>query len=158
MRNSKIRQITLPIILITAQAITTLIPAQGVVTPPLTKCHIELDSPHISKYLVRKFGIMAVKVNAYSKCDKPMRDLKLTVELYKVGFFDDDQVAKEEITVPGLIYANRVVKNQAAYVKCKNSKKSRFYGIAYASGVIDGQFKKTLHVFSEKTVPIKCGT
>ena len=87
-----------------------------------------------------------------------MRDLKLTVELYKVGFFDDVQVAKEEITVPGLIYANRVVKNQVAYVKCKNSKKSRFYGIAYASGVIDGQFKKTLHVFSEKTVPIKCGT
>jgi len=101
---------------------------------------------------------MAVKVNAYSKCDKPMRNLKLTVELFKVGFFNDDQVAKEEIDIPGLIYANRVVRNQSAYIKCKDTKRNRFYGIAYASGVIDGEFKKTLHVFSEQTVSIKCGT
>ena len=86
-----------------------------------------------------------------------MRDLVLTVEIYKVGFLRDYQVAKEEITVMGHIYANRVVKNQKTNVKCEDLRESKYLGIAYASAIINGKPSKTLKVLSERTVLQKCG-
>ena len=131
--------------------------AQAVVTPPLTRCNIEIDDPHISENLLRTRNIRAVKVNARSKCNKPMQDLVLTVEIYKIGFLRDYQVAKEEITVMGQVYSNRVVKNQKTYAKCENMRDSKYFGIAYASATIDGKPSKTLKVLSEKTVLLECG-
>jgi len=132
--------------------------AQAVATPPLTKCNIEIDNPHISENLLRTRNLRAVKINARSKCNKPMRDLVLTVEIYKVGFLRDYQVAKGEITVMGNIYANRVVKNQKTNVKCENLSESKYFGIAHASAIIDGKPSKTLKVLSERTVLLECGT
>ena len=131
--------------------------AQAVVTPPLTRCNIKIDNPHISKNLIRTRNLRAVKVNARSKCNKPMQDLVLTVEIYKIGFLRDYQVAKEEITVMGLVYTNRVVKNQKTYAKCENVRDSKYFGISYASATIDGKPSKTLKVLSEKTVLLECG-
>jgi hypothetical protein len=131
--------------------------AQAVVTPPLTRCNIKIDNPHISENLIRTRNLRAVKVNARSKCHKPMQDLVLTVEIYKIGFLRDYQVAKEEITVMGLVYSNRVVKNQKTYAKCENIRDSKYFGIAYASATIDGKPSKTLKVLSEKTVLLECG-
>lgn len=131
--------------------------AQAVVTPPLTRCNIKIDNPHISENLIRTRNLRAVKVNARSKCNKPMQDLVLTVEIYKIGFLRDYQVAKEEITVMGLVYTNRVVKNQKTYAKCENIRDSKYFGIAYASATIDGKPSKTLKVLSEKTVLLECG-
>ena len=88
--------------------------AAAVVTPPATKCNIRIDDPHISKYLLRTRGVLAVKVNARSTCDKAMRNLVLKVEIYKVGLFRDYQVDSAEIRIPGLIYANKVIKNEEA--------------------------------------------
>lgn len=131
--------------------------ASAVVTPPLTKCNIRVDDPHISENLLRTQGILAVKVNARSKCNKPMRDLVLTVEIYKIGFFRDHRVMKNAVTFNGLVYANRIVKNQETYAKCENSTPSRYYGIAYATAFIEGQIVKTFHVITEKTISLKCG-
>jgi len=131
--------------------------AQAVATPPLTRCNIKIDNPHISENLIRTRNLRAVKVNARSKCNKPMRDLVLTVEIYKVGFLRDYQVAKEEIAVMGHIYANRVVKNQKTNIKCEDLRESKYLGIAYASAIIDGKLSKTLKVLSERTVLLKCG-
>ena len=131
--------------------------ASAVVTPPLTKCNIRVDDPHISENLLRTRGILAVKVNARSKCNKPMRDLVLTVEIYKIGFFMDHRVMKKAVTFDGLVYANRIVKNQETYAKCDNSKRSRYYGIAYATAFLEGQIVKTFHVITEKTISLKCG-
>jgi hypothetical protein len=132
--------------------------ALAVVTPPATKCNIRVDDPHISKFILRTRGYLAVKVNARSTCDKTMRDLELNVEIYKVGLFRDYQVSKEKVQIPGFIYANKVVKNEITYVKCRSKKSSKYYGIAFASAVIDGKFKKTLRVTSAKTISLKCGT
>lgn len=131
--------------------------AQAVVTPPLTRCNIEIDDPHISENLLRTRNLRAVKVNARSKCNKPMRDLVLTVEIYKVGLIRDYQVAKEELSVMGNIYSNRVVKNQKTYAKCEDRRESKYFGIAYASAIIDGKPTKTLKVLSESTKLLKCG-
>ncbi len=131
--------------------------ASAIATPPFTKCNIRVDDPHISENLFRTRGILAVKVNARSKCNKPMRDLVLTVEIYKIGFFMDYKVGKKAVTFDGIVYANRIVKNQETYAKCDNSKQSRYYGIAYATAFLDGQIVKTFHVITEKTIALKCG-
>ena len=132
--------------------------ALAVVTPPATKCNIRVDDPHISKYILRTRGYLAVKVNARSTCDKAMRNLELSVEIYKVGLFRDYQVGKGEVQIQGLIYANKVIKNEKANTECVNQKSSRYYGIAYASAIIDGELRKTLKVTSAKTITLKCGT
>lgn len=132
--------------------------ALAVVTPPATKCNIRVDDPHISKYILRTRGYLAVKVNARSTCDKAMRNLELNVEIYKVGLLRDYQVGKEKVQIPGLIYANKVIKNEITYTNCLSQKTTKYYGITYASAVIDGQLRKTLKVTSAKTISLKCGT
>lgn len=96
--------------------------AAAAVTPPATKCNIRIDDPHISKYILRTRGYFAVKVNARSTCDKAMRNLELNVEIYKVGLLRDYQVGKEKVQIPGLIYANKVIKNEKANTECVNQK------------------------------------
>jgi hypothetical protein len=132
--------------------------ALAIVTPPTTKCNIRIDDPHISKYLLRTRGVLAVKVNARSKCDKTMRDLELNVEIYKVGLLRDYRVGEAEVRIQGLIYANKVIKNEKANAECLSQKPSRYYAIAFASAVIDGQPRETLKVTSAKTISLKCGT
>ena len=87
-----------------------------------------------------------------------MRNLELNVEIYKVGLLRDYQVGKEKVQIPGLIYANKVIKNEITYTKCHSQKTTKYYGIAYASAVIDGQLRKTLKVTSAKTISLECGT
>ncbi len=127
------------------------------VTPPLTNCYIRIDNPHISKYILRTQGILAVKVNARSKCNQPMRDLILTVEIHKTGLLRDYRLNRTRFKVVGRIFANQVIKNEDTYVKCINQKPSSYYGVAYASAVIDGKLKKTLKVTSAKNVRLACG-
>ena len=149
--------IILSITFIVAHTVSIPTNASAVVTPPLTKCNIRVDDPHISENLMRTRGILAVKVNAQSKCNKPMRDLVLTVEIYKIGFFRDHRVIKNAVTFDGPVFANRIVKNQETYAKCDNTKRSRYYGIAYATAFLGGQIVKTFHVMTEKTISLKCG-
>lgn len=87
-----------------------------------------------------------------------MRDLVLTVEIYKVGLIKNYRVAKEEFSIMGNIQANRVIKNQKTYAKCEDRRESKYFGIAYASAIIDGKPSKTLKVLSEKTKLLKCGS
>jgi hypothetical protein len=149
--------ISLSITFILANTLYVPTSASAFVTPPLTKCNIRVDDPHISENLLRTRGILAVKVNARSKCNKPMRDLVLTVEIYKIGFFRDQKVADEKKAEPGVIFANKVIKNEKTYFKCKNTKRSRYYGIAFATATMGGKFVKTFRAITEKTIALNCG-
>jgi hypothetical protein len=131
--------------------------AISVVTPPITPCYIEVDDAHISTYLLRKEGTRAVKVNARSVCNQPMRKLKLTVEIYKERLFGDKLVAFDSVVVPTGIPGNKVIRNEKVSAKCLNSKESRYYGSAYATAVIGNKSLKTFKVRSEQTVTIRCG-
>lgn len=131
--------------------------ASSVVTPPLTPCYIEVDNAHISKYLLRKEGVRAVKVNARSVCDQPMRDLKLTVEIYRERLLGDKLVASDSVVESRSIPGNKVIKNEKVSAKCFSSKEYKYYGIAFATAVVGGKSLKTFKVTSEKTVPIRCG-
>jgi hypothetical protein len=132
--------------------------AKGVVTPPLTKCNIRIDNPHISKYILRTRGVRAVKVNARSKCDKSMRDLKFIVEIYKVGLLRDTKVDDNVVAIQGLIYPNQIIKNESANSLCLSQKPTKYYGVAYAIATIDGELRRTLKVLSARTMTLNCGS
>lgn len=145
-------------LLLTLQLVSPLKPATAdVVTPPITQCNIEIGDAHISDNLLRTRALIAVKVNASSKCDKQIQSLVLTVEIYKVGLLFDHRVAKKEVKVKGLVYTNRVIKNQKTYVKCRSNKWTKYYGIAYAEAVVNGESMKTYRVRSENIERFQCG-
>ena len=129
--------------------------ANAVITPPMTKCHIEIDNPHFSRYIYRTKGIRAVKVNARSICNKPMRNLVLRVQIYKVGFLRDFLVASEAVSA-GFVIQNRGFKSEKTYVECLGHQWSKYYGVAFATADVEGWQVKTLHVSSEKTNELKC--
>jgi hypothetical protein len=157
MQKSRHLQISFLLFTIIFEAINPSIDALGAVTPPVTKCNIRVDNPHISKYILRTRGILAVKVNARSKCDKFMRDLKFIVEIYKDGFFWDKKVGGGLTVVNGLIYPNRIIRNEKAYSECSSQLPTKYYGVAYASAIIDGESKQTLKVTSAETITLNCG-
>jgi hypothetical protein len=145
-------------LLLTIQLISPLNAAYaGIVTPPITPCNIEIGDAHISDNLLRTRALIAVKVNASSKCDKPIQDLVLTVEIYKVGLLFNHQVAMKKVSVNGVINQNRVIKNQKTYVKCRSNKWTKFYGIAYAEAKVNGKSMKTYRVRSENIERFQCG-
>lgn len=130
--------------------------ADAVITPPITKCHIEIDNPHFSNYIYRTKGIRAVKVNARSICNQPMRNLVLRVEIHKVGILRDFLLASENVS-SSYVVQNRGFKNERTYVECLSHKSSKYYGVAFAEADIGGRHLRTLHVTSEKTTKINCG-
>lgn len=127
-------------------------------TPPLTKCFIRVDNPHISNSIRKLKGYDAVKVNAVSSCNKPMRNLKFTVEIHKRGFFRNYKVITESIEIPSWIAANRKIENKVTWKRCKNKTPSRYFGVAYAQALIDEKEMRTLPVTTEKTMSLPCGT
>ena len=145
-------------LLLTLQLVSPLNSAYaGVVTPPATLCNIEIGDAHISKSLLRTRGLIAVKVNAKSQCDKPIRGLALTVEIYKDGLLFNHRVAKTEVMVKGIVIQNRVIKNQKTYVKCKSNKWTNYFGIAHGEAIVNGESMKTLRVRSENIERFQCG-
>ena len=158
MQISKIRQVTLPIILITAQAITTLIPAQGVVTPPLTTCFIEVRNAHVSATIFKKEGRLAVKVNAISTCNVVQHDVILTVKIYKEGFVWPHLVIQKSTKASSPRSQGFVVKNQFTFAYCKNRTRTKYYGVASAKATIKNKHYVTAPVQSENTIELACGT
>jgi hypothetical protein len=128
------------------------------VTPPLTKCFIRVDNPHISKSIKRVRGFEAVKVNASSKCNQDMSNISLTVEIIKKGFLRDYLVERQTLVIPGVVDANFRVKNSKTWRRCETSKFSSYYGVAYAQGVVNGKTLKTRRVLSSETLSLPCGT
>jgi len=130
--------------------------ANRVVTPPATKCFIEVGNAHISTSILEQQGRLAVKVNATSRCNFPQRSVILTVKIFKEGFGAPHLVVQRSTKAEksnGL-----VVKNQFTFAYCKNATKSRYYGVASARAVIRGKNYATPPAWSEKTVELDCGT
>jgi hypothetical protein len=159
MKNLNSRHVIVGVaLLLMIQLVSPLNPGYaGVVTPPATLCNIEIGDAHISKSLLRTRGLIAVKVNAKSQCDKPIRGLVLTVEIYKNGLLIDHRVAKTEVMVKGIVIQNQVVKNQKTYVKCKSNKWTNYFGIAHGEAIVNGESMKTLRVRSENIKRFQCG-
>ncbi|CAN2229309.1 hypothetical protein MCEJIRE27_01423 [Candidatus Nanopelagicaceae bacterium] len=130
----------------------------SVVTPPLTKCFIDIRDAHISTTIYKKEGRLAVKVNAISRCNTPQRNVTLTVKIYKEGRLGSRLVKEKSTDRENPKSQGLVVKNQFTYVYCKNRTKTRYYGIATAQAVINGKNYSTPPVRSENITELNCGT
>lgn len=128
------------------------------VTPPVTNCFLRVDNPHLSDSIKRKRGFDAVKVNAISICDKELLGLKITVEIYKKGFFRNHRVASKTLQIKGYIPANKRIAHKGTWERCKNERVSIYYGIAFAVALTQGKSMRTLPVTTEKTISLPCGT
>ena len=127
-------------------------------TAPKTNCNIRVDDAHISTYLQRNLNIRAVKVNAGSKCNLPMWDLVLRVEIYKEGLLRDYKVADYDKKIKGFIAPNRVIKNWSTYAECNSHRRSKYYGKAQAIATINGKRMQTRQVVSQNIKNLACGT
>ena len=132
--------------------------AESIVTPPKTQCFIEIQDAHISTTILELQGRLAVKINALSKCNVPQSNVVLTVKIFKNGFGAPHLVAQKSTKADGLKSNGLIVKNQFTYAYCKNTAKTKYYGIASARATINGKVFIAPPVWSEKTIELKCGT
>ena len=90
-------EVTISISLIFAICISSLFLADtsgAVVTPPKTKCFIEVQNAHIATSILEQQGRLAVKVNAKSYCNFPQSNVILTVKIFKEGLVAPHLVAQ----------------------------------------------------------------
>ena len=129
-----------------------------VVTPPLTRCFIDIRNAHISTTIFRKEGRLAVKVNAISRCNTPQREVLLTVKIFKEGLFGSHLVQQKSTNLVKPQSQGLVVKNQFAFAYCKNTTKTRYYGVASSRALINGKRYETIPVQSENIIELDCVT
>ena len=132
--------------------------AGAVVTPPKTKCFIEVQNAHISTSILEQQGRLAVKVNATSRCNVPQSNVTLTVKIFKEGLGVAHLVAQRSTRADNPKSQGLVVKNQFTFAYCKNTTRSKYYGVASARATIRGKAYTTPPVWSEKTLELNCGT
>jgi len=120
-------------------------------------CRIEVDSAHPSTYF-RNQDVSAVKVNARSVCNVIQREVLLKVQLFKVGLFFDHLVATSTTKASSASSQGKRVENNDTYRVCINRKVSRYYGVASATAIINGQRVAAPPARSREIVPIACGT
>ena len=154
----KFRHVLATLLLILSLITNSQISNASQITPPVTKCFLRVDNPHLSDSIKKKRGFDAVKVNAISICDKDVLNLKITVEIYKEGFLRNYKVASKTLQVNGFIPANKRVAHKGTWERCKSERVSRYYGTAYAVALIQGKNMRTLPVTTEKTISLPCGT
>jgi hypothetical protein len=140
------------------QSIFLLNPSAASVTPPQTKCFIEVGNAHFSTSIRENHGRLAVKVNAISRCNILQSDVILTVKIFKVGFGTPHLVAHRSTRAGNPKSKGFIVKNQFTFAYCKNRTKSKYYGVASARANIGGKRYLTPPVWSEKTLELDCGT
>ncbi len=127
------------------------------VTPPRTACHIEIGNAHLSTYFQEKHNLVAIKVNAISRCNFTQSNVELNVKIYKVGRFKNYLVANTTVVSKGLVTSGTRVKNQDTHFICKNFKNSFFFGVASAVATVNGRRVIAPPVRSEEIVDRNCG-
>jgi hypothetical protein len=82
----------------------------------------------------------------------------LTVEIYKTGKLSNQLVRSFE-TKEGLPSSSGlVVKMNNALVRCRNTRETAYYGIAYAKALINGKWQYAGKTYSKSIILLNCGT
>ena len=162
-RNSKLNKRSFSIFLITALGVNLLTPTLASAATPKPKevkasCRIEIDNAHISASLLKNRKLKYVKVNARSTCNVYQQRVTLTVEIYKTGKLSNQLVRTFE-TKEGLPSSSGlVVKMNNALVRCRNTRETAYYGIAYAKALINGKWQYAGKTYSKSIILLNCGT
>lgn len=137
--------------------IAAALPLTSAKTPQKPLCRIEIDYVHPSTYF-RNRGIAAIKVNARSVCDVTQQEVILTVQIFKVGFLFDHLIRSTTTDANRPSSTGLRVENNQTSARCKDSKVTKYYGIAFATAVIAGQKVQAPPARSIKITTIPCGT
>jgi len=105
---------------------------------PKALCRIEVDYVHPSSYLANR-GIRAIKVNARSICNVEQEKVELAVQLFKTGLFFDHFVTSSSTSPNDPKSQGLRVENNGTFAICKNSKRTEYYGVAFAQAIIAGE-------------------
>jgi hypothetical protein len=145
----------------TAAGVSLLIASVILIVPVVKKeknpCRVDLGNPHISTFIAERNGLAAVKVNAFSICNRPHSRITLTVELWK-----EETVFKKRIRVAiarhqGMILPNVKFENNRTFAPCLSSAETLYFAKAYGKALIEGEWNYASDK-SEKSFTIKCGT
>jgi hypothetical protein len=162
-RNSKLTKRSFSIFLITALGILQLVTNVSSAATPKPKeikasCRIEIDNAHISASLLKNRKLRYVKVNARSICNVYQQRVTLTVEIYKTGKISN-QLVRSFATKEGLSSSSGfVVKLNNAVIRCRNTRETAYYGIAYAKALINGKWQYAGRTYSRSIILLDCGT
>ena len=162
-RNSKLNKRSYSIFLITVLGFNLLTPALASAETPKPKeikasCRIEIDNAHISTSLLKNRKLKYVKVNARSICNVYQQRVTLTVEIYKTGKLSN-QLVRSFATKEGLSSSSGfVVKMNNAVIRCRNTRETAYYGIAYAKALINGKWQYAGRTYSKSIILLDCGT
>ena len=162
-RNSKLNKRSFSIFLITALGVNLLTPTLASAATPKPKevkasCRIEIDNAHISASLLKNRKLKYVKVNARSICNVYQQRVTLTVEIYKTGKLSN-QLVRSFATKEGLPSSSGfVVKMNNAVIRCRNTRETAYYGIAYAKALINGKWQYAGRTYSKSIILLDFGT
>jgi hypothetical protein len=162
-RNSKLNQRSFFIFLISALGLNLLTPALASAETPKPKevkasCRIEIDNAHISASLLKNRKLKYVKVNARSICNVYQQRVTLTVEIFKKEKLSNQfiQSFRTKESLPSS--SGLVVKMNNALVRCKNTRETAYYGVAYAKALINGKWQYAGRTYSKSIILLDCGT
>lgn len=139
-------------------ALTSLTAVAVQVSKPKNPCRIEVSIPHISTFISKRQGIRAVKVNAFSTCNRPHSRVSLFVQLWKENLLFKEMLIQTVERNPKLVPAGMRVYNEATFVPCLNFNSTQYYGIAYAKAMIDGKWHFARSKLEIMIRPLNCGT
>jgi hypothetical protein len=122
-----------------------------------SNCKVSIGYPHISKFIQRNNGYLAVKVNAYSKCDRTHSRVTLTVELWKEELLLKKRIRKTVARHLQEIPAGEKFRNLGTFVRCNSDAKTLYFAKAYAKAWIDGKWQFATDR-SKISIPVFCGT
>ena len=162
-QNSKLNKRSFSIFLITTLGFNLLTPALASAATPKPKeikasCRIEIDNAHLSTSLLKNRKLKYLKVNARSICNVYQQRVTLTVEIYKTGKLSN-QLVRSFATKEGLSSSSGfVVKMNNAVIRCRNTRETAYYGIAYAKALINGKWQYAGRTYSKSIILLDCGT
>lgn len=121
-------------------------------------CRIEIDNAHISRHELKFGSRRAVIVKARSICNVVQQQVSLTVNIYKLEKFGHPKINSSTTDPSQPTSSGKVVRNYDTLADCKNFKRTKFYGIAYAKALINGRWNYAGRTRSPQTIEINCGT
>jgi hypothetical protein len=120
-------------------------------------CEVQIDTPHVSTYLMEHMHGPAIKTNVRTICKAQQRNATVSLELFKAGSFRTVSVEKYKPEMLEGTYSPYLLKFQMFYSDCKKSKNSQVY-LAKADVTIQLRSGRTERITKEskKSLPLNC--
>ncbi len=126
--------------------------------PQKPACRLEVQNAHISKTIQKLKEEDVVKVSVLSICNLRQSNVLITLEIHKQGEFGDHTYGPFENQQIAGVNSGLVVKLQDKFVACKNSKLTKWFGVAYSKAFINGNWLYAGRTQSPHIETLPCGT